>query len=58
MKMLIKSKLLGSVVTSFATTLGDLKSLIEFVAIDSTHPNCASSWSNSFGAEVIREKNL
>ena len=55
MNVSMRSDSLSVVVCSSTSILGDLKSVIELVAIDSTHPNWASSWSIIFSAEVIKK---
>ena len=56
MNVSMRSDSFSLVVNSSTSILGDLKSLIELVAIDSTHPNWASSWSIIFSAEVIKRR--
>ena len=55
--MSIRLDVFTSFLSSTTLSLGDLKSLIELVAIDSTHPNWASSWSFICCAEVIKKEN-
>ena len=54
--MSIRSVFFSSVVWFTTVDLGNLKLLIELVAIDCTHPNCASSWSITICTEFITEE--